>query len=116
MTDDKKSGEIEAKAEKAVKKEVREKRPKVGKARKTEKPAKKEKMTKDFKPEAVDVFESIHHVLMTEKAIQLIESQNKLAFVVRRTATKRDVKKAVEHLFKTPVVSVNTVIDQEGKK
>ena len=53
---------------------------------------------------------------MTEKAIQLIESQNKLAFVVRRSSTKNDIKKSIEHVFQTPVKKINTVIDQKGRK
>ncbi len=71
---------------------------------------------KEFNPEKVDAFKSLSFVLMTEKAIQLIETQNKLAFVVRRSSTKSDIKKSIEHVFQTPVSKVNTVVDQKGRK
>jgi large subunit ribosomal protein L23 len=51
--------------------------------------------------------------LITEKATVLSE-QNKVVFKTPLTATKDDIKSAVEKLFKVKVVSVNT-IRQKGK-
>jgi large subunit ribosomal protein L23 len=51
--------------------------------------------------------------LITEKATQLSE-QNKVVFKAPLTATKDEIKAAVEKLFKVKVVSVNT-IRQKGK-
>ncbi len=51
--------------------------------------------------------------VITEKATMLSE-QNKVVFRVAPTATKTQVKQAVEALFKVNVVSVNT-INVEGK-
>ena len=51
--------------------------------------------------------------LITEKATMLSE-QNKVVFKAPLTATKDEIKAAVEKLFKVKVVSVNT-IRQKGK-
>ncbi len=51
--------------------------------------------------------------LITEKATVLSE-QNKVVFKTPLTATKDEIKSAVEKLFKVKVVSVNT-IRQKGK-
>lgn len=50
----------------------------------------------------------IKHPLATEKAIRLMESENKLLFVVHEKATKPQIKKAIEQLFSAKVVAVNT--------
>lgn len=52
----------------------------------------------------------------TEKAIRLMEAENKLVFVVHAKATKPDIKKAVEELFKAKVASVNTLVLPTGEK
>ena len=55
--------------------------------------------------------------LATEKAIRMMESENKLTFVVERKATKPDVKKAIEELFKVKVIKVNThIAHRTGRK
>ena len=58
----------------------------------------------------------LKHPLATEKSIRLMESENKLVFVVDRRATKLDIKKAVESLFKAKVVAVNTHNAVTGEK
>jgi len=52
----------------------------------------------------------------TEKALRLMESENKLVFVVERDATKKEIKDAIEKDLKTKVVSVNTVVTTKGDK
>jgi large subunit ribosomal protein L23 len=52
----------------------------------------------------------------TEKAVKLIESENKLIFVVDRSASKADVKMAIETLFEVKVKSVSVQITPDGKK
>jgi len=52
----------------------------------------------------------IKYPVSSEKAIRLMESENKLVFVVDIKAKKPEIKKAVEELFKAKVVSVNTLI------
>lgn len=60
--------------------------------------------------------EIIKYPLSTEKSIRLMETENKLIFVVNRKANKQEIKKAIEELFKVKVIKVNTLIDTEGKK
>ncbi len=61
-------------------------------------------------------FAIIKYPLSTEKSIRLMESENKLLFVVEKSATKTEIKKAMEALFKCKVRNVNTLINPEGKK
>ena len=63
--------------------------------------------------EAQDV---VKYPVSTERTLRSMESENKLLFVVDRRASKADVKKAVEVLFKVKVVGVNTYIIQGKKK
>ena len=58
----------------------------------------------------------IKHPLSTEKNIRLLEAENKLVFEVALTATRPQIKKAVEELFKVKVSSVNTLVTPAGKK
>lgn len=52
----------------------------------------------------------IKYPVSTERTLRSMEAENKLLFVVDRKATKPEVKKAVESLFKVKVVGVNTYI------
>jgi large subunit ribosomal protein L23 len=63
-----------------------------------------------------DSLDVIKHPMATEKSIRLLESENKLVFVVERKATKQDVKAAVEKMFNVKVVAVNTLITVKGNK
>ena len=59
---------------------------------------------------------TIKYPVSTEKGIKLMETENKLIFVVDINSTKRDVKKAVESMFNVKVLAVNTFINQGKKK
>ena len=63
----------------------------------------------------MDNYKIIKHPLSTEKSIRLMESQNKLVFVVDIDADKKMVKKAIEEMFKAKVKDVNVCI-QKGEK
>ena len=54
--------------------------------------------------------------LVTEKAVHMIEGQNRVSFVVAKESGKTDVKKAVEFLFGVKVQAVNVVRDMKGRK
>ena len=54
--------------------------------------------------------------LSTEKAVRLMEAENKLVFIVDKKATKADIKKALEELYKVKVIDVNTLIGPDSKK
>lgn len=58
----------------------------------------------------------IKYPLSTEKSLRLMESENKLIFVVNKNATKQEIKKSLETLFKVKITSVNTLIDKSGEK
>jgi len=64
----------------------------------------------------VDPWTIILYPLLTEKAIGKIEKENKIIFVVRRTANKNQIKWAFERAFNVKVSNVNTLIDRKGRK
>jgi large subunit ribosomal protein L23Ae len=61
-----------------------------------------------------------HKVLLypqaTEKVVKLIESENKLVFIVADDANKTDVKRAVEGLFGVKVENVKIGVTPDGRK
>ncbi|MGB9814944.1 MAG: 50S ribosomal protein L23 [Thermoplasmata archaeon] len=61
-------------------------------------------------------YEIIIKPYVTEKAMILIEKENKLTFIVRRDATRKQVKWAVERIFNVKVDKINMLITREGKK
>ena len=106
---------------------VRKTKTKIEKEKKKEegKVVKKETKKQDKKTERIteqkiepvkDPFDTLRFVLMTERAIQIIEAQNKLVFIVNRKSKKQDIKKAVENAFNTQVSKIQTSIDQQARK
>jgi len=63
----------------------------------------------------MDAFTIIKYPLATEKVIRLMDSDNVLCFVVHKKASKKDIKNAVEKLFKVKVAGVNT-LNVKGEK
>ena len=63
-----------------------------------------------------DSYQIIKHPISTEKAVRLMESENKLTFIVDRKSKKGDIKKALEELFKIKIIKINTLILPSGKK
>lgn len=64
----------------------------------------------------INEYRVIKHALSTEKSIRLIEAENKLIFAVDTKASKKDIKEAVEKMFKAKVASVNTFNSHDGQK
>ena len=64
----------------------------------------------------MEPYNIIKYPLSTEKSIRLMDSENKLIFVVNNKATKKEIKKAIEEMFKVEVDSVNTFVSAEGEK
>ena len=60
-------------------------------------------------------YDIIETICLTEKALMLGDTQNKYVFRVRPWATKPQIKRAIEQLFKKTVVDVNTA-NYAGKK
>jgi large subunit ribosomal protein L23 len=46
--------------------------------------------------------------MLTEASLKLVEKENKYTFKVNRTASKDEIVKAVEGLFKVTVEAINT--------
>lgn len=121
--DEKKKGGIEKK-DVAVAKNLEKNKPEAKKQNK--KPmfsriasvVKKEKQqaAPDKSAPAGDPYDIIKFVLMTEKAVRQIETQNRLVFIVDMDAKKGTIRSAVESAFNSPVTGVNTMIDQAGRK
>lgn len=65
---------------------------------------------------SVDPYEVILYPLMTEVASRLLETENKLVFVVSLKAGKRDIRRAVEELYDVRVEKVNVLITPQGEK
>ncbi len=63
-----------------------------------------------------DPHEVIVHPRITEKAVRLIEEENKLVFIVSEDSNKREIEKAVEMLFDVEVDDVNTQITPKAQK
>jgi len=61
-------------------------------------------------------YKVIKKPLITEKTFDLIEQQNKLVFIVTKSANKREIKRAVEKIHNVKVMKVNTLITPKGEK
>ena len=105
----------------------KEEKKKVAQKRKEEKPepAKAEKKIEKKKSEfksnfkfssEKDPWKILQHPVLTEKNIRAVETDNKLAFIVRREANKTQIKWAVESALQVRVDKINTLIDRKGRK
>jgi len=56
------------------------------------------------------------HPLVSEKAVDMIEKENKITFIVKKDADKALVKKLFEEEFKVKVDSTNIINDMKGRK
>ncbi|MDX1813916.1 MAG: 50S ribosomal protein L23 [Candidatus Bathyarchaeia archaeon] len=64
----------------------------------------------------MDPSDVIFYPLMTESASLMVETDNKLMFVVNVKAGKSDVKRAVEQLYEVKVDRVTMLITPQGEK
>lgn len=64
----------------------------------------------------MDPYKIIKYPLTTEKAVRLMESENKLIFVVNLRSNKKEIKDSIESLFKVKVLKVNTLVSPDGLK
>ena len=58
----------------------------------------------------------IRYPLSTEKSLKYAEYENKLLFIVDIRSSKKDIKDAIEAMFKVKVKSVNTSVTVDGLK
>ncbi len=54
--------------------------------------------------------------MMTEITSRILETENKLVFIVNIRANKADIKRAVEELYEVGVEKVNVLITPKGEK
>lgn len=60
--------------------------------------------------------EVVLYPLITEKAVNMIEAENKLCFIVAKNASKASVKNALEKEYSIKVDSVKVLNDRKGRK
>jgi large subunit ribosomal protein L23 len=58
----------------------------------------------------------IEHPLVTEKAMNLMDFQNKLQFVVALDADKPEIEEAIEAQFDVTIEDVTTMVTAQGTK
>ena len=63
-----------------------------------------------------DVQQVIKYPLVSEDAVTLIEAENKITFIVDLSASKNDIRRAVEELYEVRVNRVSSVITPQGRK
>jgi large subunit ribosomal protein L23 len=64
----------------------------------------------------IDPYAVVHHPLVTEQTVALMDRDNMLVFIVDRSASKKDIKHAIEELYEVELESVNTLILTDGRK
>ncbi len=100
--------EKEVKKQKEVKKAVVKEEKQDKKEVKEKKPADKGMQLK--------AYEILKFPLITEKAVNMIEAENKLVFIVNQKAGKGEIRKAVESLYGVEVDRVNIIRDMKSRK
>lgn len=58
----------------------------------------------------------LKYPLSTEKSLKAAEFENKLLFIVDLSATKKEIKDAIQAMFNVKVKSVNTTVNSKGLK
>ena len=58
----------------------------------------------------------VKYPLLSEDAVTLLESENKITFIVDNRSDKHDIKRAIQELYEVRVKEVNTLLTPEGEK
>ncbi len=67
--------------------------------------------------EAKNFWGLIDYPVTTEKAVRIVEDENKLTFQLKKLKTTREeIRKSFEEEFKVKVEKVNALINRKGKK
>jgi len=64
----------------------------------------------------MDPYDVILYPLMTEVTSRILETENKLVFIVNMKATKGDIRRAVEELYEVRIEKINVMITPRGEK
>ncbi|MCX6776665.1 MAG: 50S ribosomal protein L23 [Candidatus Micrarchaeota archaeon] len=62
------------------------------------------------------MFMVVIHPVATEKAIALIEKENKMVFIVEKNSTKKEIAEDVEKSYNVKVEKVTVTITPQGRK
>ncbi len=80
----------------------------------------KEHDEKKVKPIKINLdlndLELVLYPLVTEKAVNMIDLENKLTFIVSDKANKKDVKRIIEKAYGIKTEKVNIIRDRKGRK
>lgn len=123
--EDKREGEEKKQKEKSEEKIQKEMKKLEKQIKEIKEVDKKEKVEKEKKPDTkkekpavptTDPWKVIKYPHMAEKAMNMVEMENKLVFIVDRRATKSDIVKAIEEGFAVKVANVKTQITRKGEK
>jgi len=58
----------------------------------------------------------VKYPLLSEDAVTLLESENKITFIVNINSDKHDIRRAIQELYEVKVQDVRTLITPEGEK
>ncbi len=89
---------------------------KQAKAKKPEKAAKTALARAVKADPAFDPWTILKYPHLAEKSVRQVDSDNRLVFLVRKDATRSQVREAVEKGFGVPVLRVNLQITPRGEK
>ena len=64
----------------------------------------------------MDPWNVLKYSHLSEKSIGLVETENKLVFMVNEKSTKKEIKWAVEKAFEVKVDNVKCLMDRKGRK
>lgn len=64
----------------------------------------------------LEYYDVVEFPVITEKAVDLISTQNRLTFIVNKKANKKQIKEAVEKLYNVKVKTINTLVDRKSRK
>ena len=67
--------------------------------------------------EIKNFWELVDYPVTTEKAVRIVEDENKLTFQLKKLdITKEQIKKSFEEEFKVKLDNINILINRKGKK
>jgi len=105
---------------KEAKKEEKETAKKKESQKETAKKETKEKVTeepeKKEKQKGYDPWKVLKYPHLAEKSMNMVETENKLIFIVHKKASKGDIQDAIEDAFNVKVIGVKTQITRKGDK
>jgi len=85
----------------------------------TQKKEVKEKVVKEA-PIKIDAtledLEIVYYPLVTEKSVNMIDTENKITFIVSDKGNKENVKRIFEKAYKVKVEKINMIRDRKGRK